>query len=131
MKKNINTKQRLFENMVKLNPDLELNNEVYGTPDPLGSNMAKPLNEKSDTYFETLSAALDGVREKVAKKGYSVDEDEIWRNFGTGGIGYLETKRALIPLINMKTGLPDQNRSVTVIIYRMDSGQYELTSYIN
>ncbi len=82
-----------------------------------------------DTYFPTLSAALDGVREKVGKMGYTVDEDSLWTQFGTGGIGYGETQRGLIPL--MKNGVPARNRSVTVVIYRMDSGTYELTSYIN
>jgi hypothetical protein len=98
-----------------------------------------PYNDEPETelaegqtggvYFETLSAALDAVREKVEKRGYTVDEEDMWNYFGTGGIGYLQTKRATIPLL--KDGIPQRNRSVTIAIYRMDSGQYELTSYIN
>ena len=106
------SKTLLFENMVKLNPDFKLN-EV----------------QQSDTYFETLSGALDAVRERVAKKGFTVDEEEMFTQFGTGGIAYLQTKRANIPLL--KAGIPQRNRSVTIAIYRMDSGQYELTAYIN
>jgi hypothetical protein len=90
-----------------------------------------PVPQQNDTYFETLSAALDAVRERVAKKGYSVDEDAVFQQFGTGGISYGQTKRATIPLINIKTGLPEKRRSVTVAIYRMDSGKYELTAYLN
>ena len=84
---------------------------------------------QNDTYFETLSAALDAVRQSVAKKGYEVDEDQMFNQFGTGGISYGETKRANIQLL--KGGIPQRNRSVTIAIYRMDSGRYELTTYIN
>lgn len=85
--------------------------------------------QQNDTYFETLSAALDAVKERVAKKGYTVDEDEMFTQFGTGGINYLETKRATISLL--RNGIPDKRRSVTIAIYRMDSGKYELTAYMN
>ncbi len=82
----------------------------------------------SDTYFPTLSAALDKVRENVEKRGFTVDEDAIFNQFGTGGVNYGETKRANIPLL--KDGRPSR-RNVTIAIYRMDSGTYELTAYIN
>jgi len=91
------------------------------------SEMARP--EQNDTYFETLSEALDAVRTRVKNKGFEVDEDAMFTQFGTGGIGYGETKRANIPLL--KNGIPDKRRSVTIAIYRMDSGKYELTAYLN
>lgn len=89
------------------------------------------LNEAidNDTYFETLSGALDSVRQKVERKGYTVDEDEMFTQFGTGGISYGETKRANISLL--KDGIRTSRRNVTIAIYRMDSGKYELTAYIN
>ena len=96
-------------------------------PDDLETEITEVTN--NDTYFETLSAALDAVRERVAKKGYTVDEDDMFAQFGTGGIGYGQTKRATIPLL--KNGIPDKRRSVTIAIYRMDSGMYELTAYLN
>jgi len=85
--------------------------------------------QQNDTYFETLSDAINAVREKVAKKGFTLDEDEVWTYFGTGGVSYGQTKRANIPLL--KDGIPDKRRSVMIILYRMESGTYELTSYIN
>jgi len=91
------------------------------------SEIAKP--QQNDTYFETLSEALDAVRTRVAKKGFTVDEDAMFTQFGTGGIGYGETKRANIPLL--KNGIFDKRRSVTIAIYRMDGGKYELTAYLN
>jgi hypothetical protein len=85
--------------------------------------------QQNDNYFDTLSQALDAVRERVVKKGYVVDENAMFTSFGTGGINYGETKRANIPLL--KNNIPQKNRSVTIAIYRMDSGSYELTAYMN
>lgn len=91
-------------------------------------------NPKQDTYFETLSEALDAVREYAAKLGFEVDEKDMWTYFGTGGIGYGETEKANIRLL--KNGQPildgrgkEANRYIRVSIYRMDSGRYELTKY--
>lgn len=91
-------------------------------------------NRVNDTYFKTLSGALDYVRYEAEKLGYTVDEDSMFTNFGTGGISYGQTKRANIDLLKdgqpivSKSGKP-LNRSLIVVIYRMDSGTYELTCY--
>lgn len=92
------------------------------------------LKEGSDTYFETLSATLDHVREMAKEMGYELDEDDVNFQFGTGGIPYGQTKSATIPLLKDgepimgKSGKP-LNRAIRVSIYRMDSGRYELTAY--
>ena len=94
----------------------------------------KVLTENSDTYFETLSAVLDYVRQLAAKYGYTLDDDAVFTQFGTGGISYGQTKSANIPLLKdgqpilSKSGKP-LNRALRVSIYRMDSGKYELTAY--
>ena len=92
------------------------------------------LKEDSDTYFETLSAALDHVRGMAEKMGYELDEDEVKFQFGTGGIPYEKNKSATILLL--KDGEPimgksgkQLNRAIRVSIYRMGSGRYELTAY--
>lgn len=103
----------------------EIVNRLFPTQDEHKINEAQP----DETYFDTLAGAISAVKEKAAKKGYALSGDEIWTNFGTGGINYGQTKRANISLI--KDGVPQKNRSVTIAIYRMDSGKYELTSYIN
>lgn len=94
-----------------------------------------PLFENdSDTYFKTLASALDYVRNEVTKMGYELDEDDMWSSFGTGGVGYGETKRGTITLLKdgkpllSKRGKP-LNRAIQIVIYRMDSGTYELTWY--
>lgn len=77
-------------------------------------------------YFKTLSQALDFVREYATKLGYEVDENDIFFQFGTGGVGYEQTKSANIGLL--KNG-KELNRFIHVSIYRMPSGKYELTMY--
>lgn len=94
----------------------------------------RSINENSDTYFETLSAALDSVRLMAEKLGCTLDEDEVWNRFGTGGISYGTTKHGVISLLKdgqpivSKSGKP-LNRGISISLYRMDSGKYELTAY--
>jgi len=95
---------------------------------------ASLLKENSDTYFETLSATLDYVRQLANQYGYELDEDDVHFQFGTGGISYGQAKSANIQLLKNgepivgKSGKP-LNRAIRVSIYRMDSGRYELTAY--
>ncbi len=105
------SKNRLFEMM----------NKVSGMP----------LNEiryNPENYFNTLSEAIDAAVQMALSMGYTVNEDEIFHQFGTGGVGYGETKRGSITLY--KEGI-EQKKALQIIIYRMDSGKYELTTYIN
>jgi hypothetical protein len=99
-------------------------------------SLAAELNEAggNSPYFETLSQALDAVREYAEKLGLEVDEHDMWFQFGTGGVGYEESKSANIGLL--KNGEPmldkrekELNRFIHVSIYRMPSGKYELTMY--
>ena len=90
--------------------------------------------QTNDTYFKTLSEALEYVREYANKLGYEIDEEQMFFLFGTGGIKYGETKSHNITLL--KNGEPilnkrgqEMNRALRVSIYRMDSGTYELTLY--
>jgi hypothetical protein len=112
-----------ISNVSKLNTINEIINKV------LPKSKLNEIRQPNSPYYETLSQALDAVREQVGNKGFTVDEDDMQLHFGTGGISYGETKRANISLL--KNGIPDKRRNVTIAIYRMDSGRYELTSYIN
>lgn len=97
--------------------------------------VTKILNESnSDTYFETLSGLLDFLRNKYNVGEYSLSENDLMSNFGTGGVSYGTTKKGNIDIL--KNGEPilgssgkPLNRSIIVSIYRMDSGRYELTDY--
>ena len=92
------------------------------------------LFEDSDTYFETLSETLEAVQRYAESMGYTLDEEEIMLQFGSGGISYGQTKSVNLTLLKDgqpildKRGKP-MNRYLHVSIYRMDSGKYELTMY--
>lgn len=83
---------------------------------------------EDETYFPTLSQALDQVNKKAISKGYDeINPDEFFQ-FGMGGISYGETKRKSFTLT--KNGVLVPKRMMHVSVYRMDSGTYELTCYI-
>lgn len=119
--------------------ELEDRKQQYGINpeiDPLElQDINEPISENTnDTYFESLSEALDAVRAKAEKLGFEIDEDAIWTSFGTGGISYETTKSANIPLLQNGQPILDKrgkeaNRYIRVSIYRMPSGRYELTMY--
>jgi predicted Zn-dependent protease len=92
--------------------------------------LASILSEEknNDTYFETLSQALDKVLEKATKQGYEIeDQEREFFLFGVGGISYGQTKQASFNLL--RDGKPTKKK-LQVQIYRMDSGRYELNQYI-
>lgn len=100
-----NNKQRLFEVMGKVNKSF--------TP---------------ETYFKTQSEAVDAAVNMAKNRGYEVDENELFNSFGGGWVGYENTKSGIITLY--KDGIK-QRKALSISIYRMASGTYELTTYIN
>lgn len=109
MKKVIDTKRRLFENMIKLNSDFKINeqksvkemlneeeekwiqDETYGVPAPLGKSMAKQINE--DDVPVKYRAEVTGVREnKWSSNAMEYDTEEEakdWlRGLATRWFGY-------------------------------------------
>lgn len=87
------------------------------------------MNTYNDTYFKTLSAALEAA-EKVAKaKDLFTCADSVWFNFGSDGISYGVTKKASIELMDYKGNI--SKKCLQISLYRMDSGTYELTAYVS
>lgn len=76
------------------------------------------------TYFPTLAQTLAAAFETAIAKGYSIVEDSA--NFEH--VAYETTQRKSYELTDAfgKT----MKKSLHVIVYRMSSGSYELTSYI-
>lgn len=136
------TKETFIEVLPKTGEKTSSGRSIYGKPvaklsGPKIGGPFKPVaapKKESDTYFKTLSGALDQVRSQAKGLGFEVDEDDMFNNFGTGGISYGTTKSANITLqkdgmaITSKGG-KEMNRSLHVSLYRMDSGTYELTAY--
>lgn len=79
---------------------------------------------KQETYFETQRAALDSAEEYARYKGYEVNWDSV--NFEHVAYGQTVTYSAEL----LKDGIPTK-KMLQVSLYRMESGKYELTNYIN
>ena len=81
----------------------------------------------SKVYFNTQSEALNVAFEEANRKGYKVDEPQ---NIWTEHVAYGKTVKYTLNLIVERTGNPAR-KCLHISLYRMDSGRYELTHYIN
>ena len=81
---------------------------------------------QSDTYFKTQSEALNHVFDMVKTGGkYTIEFPE---NIWTEHVNYGTSVHYHLPLIVSKTGNPAK-KWLHITLYRMDSGNYELTYY--
>ena len=96
--------------------------------------MNESVNEANDTYFKSASEAVEYAREMAEKKGYEIDEDDWQTQIGMGGKhnrlrpGVGKTHSFTVGLT--KNGKP-QRKALNISLYGMESGNYELTYYIN
>jgi len=97
------------------------------TPEFVKETPARKL-DNNDIYHKTLSSAIQKAEDYAAKRGYTINPEEMFTQFGTGGVSYDTTKRASLTLY--KDGVP-QKKMLHMQVYRMPSGNYELNDYIN
>ena len=94
----------------------------------------KELLEGNNDYFKTAGEAAESARSMAEKKGYEIDEDDWQTQIGFGGKhnrlrpGVGKTHSFTVGLI--KNGKP-QRKALSISLYGMESGNYELTTYIN
>ena len=92
------------------------------------------LVEAGDTYFKSASEAADAARAMAEKKGYEIDENDWHSQIALGGKynrlrpGVGKTHSFIVQLL--KNGKP-QRKALSISLYGMASGNYELTTYIN
>jgi hypothetical protein len=92
------------------------------------------LVEAGDTYFKSASEAADAARVMAEKKGYEIDENDWHSQIALGGKynrlrpGIGKTHSFIVQLL--KNGKP-QRKALSISLYGMASGNYELTTYIN
>jgi len=90
--------------------------------------------EANDTYFKTAGEAVDFAKTKAEKKGYEIDEDD-WNNQITHGGRYNRLRPGVGKTHSFQIGLlkkgKPQRKGLSISLYGMDSGKYELTYYIN
>ena len=83
--------------------------------------------DEYETYHKTLASALDEAENFVNKRGYEFSEDKYFPDLTMGGVKYgqtIQTKRDLI-----EKGGKNRKNTLILVVYRMDSGTYELTMY--
>jgi len=78
-----------------------------------------------EDYFETQSGAIESAQDYALNKGYEAD----MASFYPVHIKYGETANYHVEL--SKNDKPVKNKMLHISLYRMDSGKYELTNYIN
>jgi hypothetical protein len=100
----------------------------------LSQNVTESVNEANDTYFKTAGEAVDFAKTKVEKKGYEIDEDD-WNNQITHGGRYSRLRPSVGKTHTFQIGLlkkgKPQRKGLSISLFGMDSGNYELTYYIN
>lgn len=92
------------------------------------------ITEAGDTYFRSFTSAVEFARKSAEKRGFEIDEDDWQTQIAFGGKysrsrpGKGKTHSFTIGLL--KNGKP-QRKSLQITVYGMESGNYELTHYIN
>jgi hypothetical protein len=86
-------------------------------------------NRIHDVYFDTLGGALDAAYGAAVESGAELDITE-WTRFVAefGPVAYGTTVSKSVLLFRWK-GKLSYRYALTVVIYRMPSGRYEMTSY--
>lgn len=104
---------------------------IQDEPDEIDEYKPRKISEikEGEIYFNTQNQAVDAAVEKAQQRGFEVtDEDLANSAFIEGWVGYENERRDSIPLY--KNGVP-QKKMLQISLYRMPSGKYELTTYIN
>ena len=98
------------------------------------SDYSRHQMSKDQIYFETLACALDAAYLRAANQGADFDSQEFdaFLSKWNGGVNYGETVTHSCPVFRWKGKIFNHSpRAMTVVIYRMESGRYELTTYVN
>ena len=77
-----------------------------------------------NTYFATMTAAIAEATTMAEQKGFNPSFENIWPEAMYAG----QSQKIHVPLFK---GSKEQRKMLQIVLYRMDSGTYELTSYIN
>ena len=81
-----------------------------------------------NSYYDQRGGAIDASVKMAESRGYDVDYGEVTNKVGTGNLAYEQTISNMISL--QKEG-KDVQEMLVISLYRMPSGRYELTTYIN
>jgi hypothetical protein len=129
-KKELSAEYRIERNLLK-----KYMARDYSVMLPKGTEkLPESVNEANDTYFKTAGEAVDFAKTKAEKKGYEIDEDD-WNNQITHGGRYSRLRPSVGKTHTFQIGLlkkgKPQRKGLSISLFGMDSGNYELTYYIN
>ena len=92
------------------------------------------VEANDDTYFKTAGQAVEFAKAQAEKKGFTIDEDD-WNNQITHGGRYSRLRPSVGKTHSFIIGLlkndKPQRKGLSISLFGMDSGNYELTYYIN
>jgi hypothetical protein len=87
------------------------------------------VNENDGVYFKSYTAAIEAARAAALKKGFEVEDDEMFTKVGMNSKRPSVGKTTRVSLELIKNGKP-QRKMLHIQVYGMKNG-YELNSYIN
>lgn len=91
-------------------------------------------NSKDEIYFKSATEAVEHAKSMAERRGFEIDENDWFSEITMGGKysrlrpGVAKTHSFSIGLT--KDGKP-QKKNLNISLYGMESGKYELTTYIN
>jgi hypothetical protein len=96
-----------------------------------GNPMSESVNEAKDfeTYHKSYTHAIEAARAAALKKGFEVEDDEMFTKVGMNSKRPSVGKTTRVSLELIKNGKP-QRKMLHIQVYGMKNG-YELNSYIN
>ena len=130
------TKLLKFVEKGKLPERMAVVSALAGRPgNPVQKKIIKQFSESiNEDYYKSASDAADAARKYAEKKGFEIDEDDWQTQIAMGGKhnrlrpGVGKTHSFSVGLT--KNGKP-QRKALNISLYGMDSGKFELTTYIN
>jgi hypothetical protein len=92
------------------------------------SNMARGGRAAEyETYHKTLASALSEAQNFVENRGYEFSEETYFPDLTMGGVKYGQTISSTRDVVEV--GGKNRKNTLVIVVYRMDSGTYELTMY--
>jgi hypothetical protein len=112
-----------------VNVRYEDENDLQNIGKALKLKLKESVNENDGVYFKSYTAAIEAARAAALKKGFEIDEDEMFTKVGMNSKRPSVGKTTRVSLELTKAGKP-QRKMLHIQVYGMKNG-YELNSYIN
>jgi hypothetical protein len=91
-------------------------------------------NSKDEIYFKSATEAVEHAKSMAERRGFEIDENDWFSEITMGGkysrLRPGEGKTHSFSVGLTKDGKP-QKKNLNISLYGMESGKYELTTYIN